>query len=246
MVNETESGIYVANKNLPCVLELTCSFQASTSYATGFIIDESGYVLTNAHVVTDSASNRFVYEALQIKGKFYNSKEEYTLNIIDYDIDLDLALLKFEKNDLALKAVSVAASKDLPFGATVFTLGNAEGYGISMTKGIISAPLKNFKDTETGVVSQVIQIDAAVNSGSSGGPLLNIDGDVIGIISFKIKKNNNGSIIDGIGFAIPSEVFMLFIKNTLNKSDTTDFDGANAEEQSEDEEADEQELDMAA
>jgi len=96
------------------------------------------------------------------------------------------------------------------------------------------------------VVSQVIQIDAAVNSGSSGGPLLNIDGDVIGIISFKIKKNNNGSIIDGIGFAIPSEVFMLFIKNTLNKFDTTDFDGANAEEQSEDEEADEQELDMAA
>lgn len=209
-LNEYEAGIDVANKNLPSVLELTCSFQASVSHATGFIIDDRGFVLTNAHVVTDSV-DRFVYDAVEIKGNFYNSSKEYLLNIIDYDIEKDLALLKFQRNDLTLKAVSTGNSDNLSYGATIFTLGNAEGNRISMTKGIISVPKISFKDEDTHQVNEFIQIDAAINNGSSGGPVMDIKGNVIGIISFKIKKP--GTFVEGIGFAIPSKVFLQFYED---------------------------------
>src|SRR5690554_5316398 len=101
IINEDEAGIKVANKALPCVLELTSTFQASTSYATGFIIDERGYVITNAHAVTSKAGN-FVYEAIKIEGKFYNSNEKYILDIIAYDEEQDIAVLKFRRNDITL------------------------------------------------------------------------------------------------------------------------------------------------
>ncbi|HHU43529.1 MAG: trypsin-like peptidase domain-containing protein [Bacillota bacterium] len=221
IVNEYESGIEVANKALPCVLELSAHFQASKSYATGFIIDDRGYVLTNAHAVTDKAGN-IIYEAVEIKGKFYNSSEEYLLDIIAFDDEKDIAVLKFRRNDLTLSALEVGDSKNLSYGATIFTLGNAEGYGISMSKGIISVPQKNFKDSQTGITNQVIQIDAAVNSGSSGGPLLNIEGKVIGMISFKVKNEDDVNV-EGIGFAIPSEIFMNFYYDSLDiSSDRTE------------------------
>ncbi len=211
IINENEAGIVVANKNLPSVLELICTFQASESYATGFIIDENGYVLTNAHVVTSSVDN-FIYDALSIKGKFYNSNAEYHLDIIKYDSVKDLALLKFKRNDLTLNAVEVGNSENLEHGATVFALGNAEGNGISMTKGIVSIPKIIFNDKETNEANEYIQTNAAVNSGCSGGPILNIKGQVIGMVSFKIKKTD----VEGIGFAIPSRVFMNFLSNNSN------------------------------
>lgn len=225
IINESEAGIEVANKNLPSVLELTCTFQASMSYATGFVIDDSGYVLTNAHVITDSIDN-FVYDALEIKGKFYNSTQEYELTIVKYDINKDLALLKFKRNDLTLRAVDVGNSENLSYGATIFALGNAEGSRISMTKGIISVPKITFKDNNTNDLNEYIQIDAAVNNGSSGGPILDIKGNVIGIITFKIKRP--GTFVDGIGFAIPSKVFINFMQTnsttSLEEIDTLEQD----------------------
>lgn len=213
IINENEAGVDVAKLALPSVLELTCEFQASISSGTGFIIDDKGYVITNAHVVTESL-DRFIYEALEIKGKFYNSTVTYLFDLIAYDVEKDLAILKFQRNDLVLKAVSIGNSEFLSFGATIFTLGNPEGNGICMTKGIISIPKVMFKDTKTGIVNEVIQIDAPVNSGSSGGPLLDIEGKVIGIISFKIKNTDKN--IEGIGFAIPSRLFMQYFSTTIS------------------------------
>ncbi|MFW5779967.1 MAG: S1C family serine protease [Bacillota bacterium] len=207
VVNEYESGIDVASTALPCVLELTSRFQASTSYATGFIVEERGYVITNAHAVTDTAGS-FIYEATSVEAKFYNSNEKYDLDIIAFDVERDIAVLKFRRNDITLSALEIGNSQNLSYGATVFTLGNAEGYGLSMTKGIISVPRRTFRDSQSGTSNEVIQVDAAVNSGSSGGPLLNIEGQVIGLISFKVK--NNGASVEGIGFAIPSDIFIEF------------------------------------
>lgn len=197
------------------MLELTCSFQASVSSATGFIVDERGYVITNAHVVTNTV-DRFVYEASEISANFNRSEEKYLLDIIAYDIEKDLAVLKFQRNDLTLTAVTIGDSENLSYGATIFTLGNAEGYGIAMTKGIISVPIRKFKDSETNIISEVIQIDAAINNGSSGGPLINIEGQVIGIISFKIKKTDTR--VEGIGFAIPSKNFMEFFNGAVSQA----------------------------
>lgn len=225
-LNDNEAGVNVANKNLPSVLELTCTFQASISYATGFIVTESGYVLTNAHVVTDSV-DRFVYEAIEIKGKFYNSAQEYILKIIDYDTEKDMALLKFQRNDLTLRAVTTTNSEGLNYGATIYTLGNAEGQRLSMTKGIISVPKINVKDKETSILNEYIQIDAAVNNGSSGGPVMDINGDVIGMITFKIKKP--GTFVEGIGFAIPSKVFLNYIK-TITEGTPPQENGEELEE----------------
>lgn len=213
-INDDEAGVIVAKANLSSVIELTCSFQASSSASSGFIISDEGFVLTNAHSVTASA-DRFIYEATEIKGKFYNSNEEYTFDIIAYDVEKDLAILKFKRNDLVLKPVVVGNSRNLNYGATVFTLGNAEGNGISMTKGIISTPKVLFKDSVTGIANEAIQIDAAINKGSSGGPLLDRKGKVIGIISFKIKDLDKS--IEGIGFAIPSNTFMKYYNSIINE-----------------------------
>lgn len=211
-INENEAGEKIAAQVMPSVLELTCTFQASVSSATGFIVDERGYVLTNAHVVTNTV-DRFVYEANDITGSFNRSSEKYKLDIVAYDIEKDLAVLKFRRNDLTLKVVTIGNSQLLTYGTTIFTLGNAEGYGIAMTKGIISVPIRKFKDNETQIVSEVVQFDAAVNNGSSGGPLINLNGEVVGIISFKIKQTDTR--VEGIGFAIPSSIFMDYFHNAV-------------------------------
>lgn len=212
VINEDESGEKVASKVMPSVVELTCNFQASISYGTGFVVDDRGYVLTNAHVVTTSI-DRFVYEANEISANFNRSEEKYLLDIVAYDIEKDLAVLKFKRSDLALTAVTIGNSEVLTYGTTIYALGNAEGYGIAMTKGIISVPMRKFKDSQTQIISEVIQFDAAVNNGSSGGPLINIDGEVVGIISFKIQQKDTK--IEGIGFAIPSKIFINYFHTAV-------------------------------
>lgn len=212
VINEVEAAEKVASKVMPSIVELTCSFQASISYGTGFIVDDRGYVLTNAHVVT-STIERFVYEANKISARFNRSDEEYLLDIVAYDIEKDLAVLKFKRSDLTLPAVTIGNSEMLTYGTTIFAMGNAEGYGISMTKGIVSVPIRKFKDSETQIVSEVVQFDASVNNGSSGGPLLNIEGEVVGVISFKIKQKETR--VEGIGFAIPSKTFMPYFHTAI-------------------------------
>ena len=85
-------------------------------------VDERGYVLTNAHVVTNTV-DRFVYEANDITGSFNRSSEKYKLDIVAYDIEKDLAVLKFRRNDLTLKLSPIGNSQLLTYGTTIFTLG---------------------------------------------------------------------------------------------------------------------------
>lgn len=165
----------------------------SEGAGTGIIISEDGYVLTNNHVIDGSGS----VVATTIDGV------ELSAEIIDTDPDKDLALLKIE-SEVDLVAVKIGDSDDLKVGESVIAIGNVLGkYSNSVTKGIISGlgrPIITSGSSLYGNLHELddlIQTDTAINSGNSGGPLVNLEGEVIGI----------NTAIDGtaqnIGFAVP-------------------------------------------
>jgi serine protease Do len=158
------------------------------SLGSGFIIDASGLVVTNNHVIADSD------EISVILNDGTNLKAE----IVGRDTKTDLALLRV-KSDKPLKAVKFGDSDKLRLGEWVIAIGNPFSLGGTVTAGIVSA--RN-RDINSGPYDNYIQTDAAINRGNSGGPLFNLDGQVIGV-NTAIISPSGGSI--GIGFAVPSK-----------------------------------------
>jgi serine protease Do len=156
---------------------------------SGFIIDPSGTVVTNNHVVGEAAK---VSVTLQDNSK-------YTAKIIGRDPRTDIAVLKI-KADKPLPYVSLGDSNAAQIGDWVIAVGNPFGLGGSVTTGIISA---RGRDIHAGQFDDFLQIDAPINRGNSGGPTFNLKGEVIGI-NTAIYSPNGGSV--GIGFAVPSNV----------------------------------------
>lgn len=195
--------------------------QSYTSQGTGFIVNEDGYIITNSHVVTaeDETTTRKVnYTKRDVKVNYAEDNNYIDVEIVYYDIDLDLAILKIDDEIENLKYVNFFNLTDpdsdkyetddavkLIYGETAIAVGNANGYGISVTKGVVSVPLRYFDDN--GNTIQAIQTDAAINSGNSGGPLVNLYGSVIGVNSFKIVTTTSESL----GYAIPSNVVMKYL-----------------------------------
>jgi serine protease Do len=158
------------------------------SLGSGFIIDPSGLVVTNNHVIADAD------EVTVILNDGTNLKAE----IVGRDKKVDLALLRV-KTDLPLKAVKFGDSDKLRLGEWVIAIGNPFSLGGTVTAGIVSA--RN-RDINSGPYDNYIQTDAAINRGNSGGPLFNLNGEVIGV-NTAIISPSGGSI--GIGFAVPSK-----------------------------------------
>ncbi len=156
---------------------------------SGFIIDPSGYVVTNNHVVGDAAKVQVILQ----------DKTKYTARIVGRDTKTDLAVLKI-KADKPLPYVAFGNSSDAQVGDWVMAVGNPFGLGGTVTTGIISA---RGRDINEGPYDDFLQIDAPINRGNSGGPTFNLNGQVIGI-NTAIYSPNGGSV--GIGFAIPSNV----------------------------------------
>ncbi|MCA9089465.1 MAG: trypsin-like peptidase domain-containing protein [Planctomycetaceae bacterium] len=153
---------------------------------TGVIIDERGYIVTNFHVVEDA-------ELLRVTLK---DKSSYFARVIDTDPREDLALIKIDATK-PLSVMPMGTSSDLMLGEDVAAIGNAFGYEHSVSRGIISALGRDVEVNEHQAYRNLIQTDAAINPGNSGGPLINADGELIGI---------NVAIRAGaqkIGFAIP-------------------------------------------
>jgi serine protease Do len=163
----------------------------AVSLGSGFIIDTSGLVVTNNHVI-DGAD-----EITVILQDDTNLKAE----VVGRDTKVDLALLKV-KTDHPLVAVSFGDSDKSRVGEWVMAVGNPYGLGGTVTAGIVSARAREINNNE-GIYDDFIQTDAAINRGNSGGPLFNMDGEVIGI-NTAIFSPSGGSI--GIGFAIPSQL----------------------------------------
>ncbi|QFT60443.1 putative periplasmic serine endoprotease DegP-like precursor [Sulfitobacter sp. THAF37] len=160
----------------------------SSALGSGFVISEDGYVVTNNHVI-DGAD--------EITVEFF-SGEELTAKVIGTDPNTDIALLKVEA-DGPLPYVSFGDSNEARVGDWVIAMGNPLGQGFSVSAGIVSARNRAL----SGTYDDYIQTDAAINRGNSGGPLFNMDGQVIGV-NTAILSPNGGSI--GIGFSMAANV----------------------------------------
>ncbi|RAI31871.1 Do family serine endopeptidase [Rhodoplanes serenus] len=159
-----------------------------SSLGSGFVIDPSGIVVTNNHVISDADEVTVIF----------NDGSRLKAEVIGRDQKIDLALLRV-KSDKPLKAVTFGDSDKLRIGEWVVAIGNPYSLGGTVTAGIVSA--RN-RDINSGPYDNYIQTDAAINRGNSGGPLFNLDGEVVGI-NTAIYSPSGGSI--GIGFAVPSK-----------------------------------------
>jgi serine protease Do len=159
------------------------------SLGSGFVIDPSGLIVTNNHVIAD---------ADEITANLGDGRK-FTAKVIGVDDKTDVALLKVEA-PVPLEAVKFGRSQSLRVGDWVLAIGNPFGFGGTVTAGIVSAL---DRDINSGPYDHYIQTDASINRGNSGGPLFNIGGEVVGI-NTAIMSPTGGSI--GIGFSVPSEI----------------------------------------
>jgi serine protease Do len=167
----------------------------SSSLGSGFVVDSTGIVITNNHVVGDANDIVVIFtDGRKLKAK-----------VIGKDAKVDVAVLKVE-SDKPLKTVKFGDSDKMRVGDGVMAVGNPFGLGETVTAGIISARNRNI---ESGPYDDFLQTDASINKGNSGGPLFNMEGEVIGI-NTAILSPSGGSI--GIGFATPSASVMPVIE----------------------------------
>lgn len=216
----SNTAIYAANKALPSIVGISISYnvrafgmsQSAEATGSGVIISKDGYILTNNHVVSSSDSSYYyqVSEATKITVSLYNSEEKYEATIIGTDEQTDLAIIKIEADNLT--PAELGDSSTCKIGEFVLAVGNPLGLETSVTSGIISA-LDRDITIQDGSVYNVMQTDCAINSGNSGGALINSNGQVIGINTLKLAGNG----IEGVGFAIPIndtiEVYEQLIKH---------------------------------
>ena len=176
----------------------------ATALGSGFIIDKKGIVVTNNHVIQGA-------EDIIVS---VNGSTEYKAKIIGTDPYMDLAVLQIE-SDEKFKPVSFGDSDKARIGDWVIAIGNPFGFGGSVTSGIISSRNRDIGLTR---YDDFIQTDASINLGNSGGPLFNLDGEVIGINTAIIAPGQSGSI--GIGFAIPSNSASKVINQLIKFGET--------------------------
>lgn len=185
--------------------------QKFRSTGTGFIITDDGYIVTNAHVIY----NEDYAEAVDVTVLF-SDETEHEASIIAFDPETDIAVLKVDETKL--KPSVLGNSDELRVGELVIAVGNPLGFDLfgTVTSGIVSALNRKININEKNM--NLIQTDAAVNSGNSGGPLLNSCGQVIGINSAKMSSSySNGSAsVEGLCFAIPIKEAKAIIDDLIN------------------------------
>lgn len=205
LTNYSDTAIYAAQKALPSMVSISVEYdvnymgmkKAVAGSGSGVIISEDGYILTNNHVISSADSSSFyqVSDAKSIKVKIYGDETEYEAEIIGTDSQTDLAVLKIDKTGLT--PAELGDSSSIQIGEFVLAIGNPYELDYSVTAGIISA--LNREMTVENTTYNVIQADCAINSGNSGGALVNSKGQVIGITTLKLA----GEGIEGVSFAIP-------------------------------------------
>ena len=175
----------------------------ASSLGSGFIVDKEGTVITNNHVINNA-------EDIVVRV----GEKEYKAKIVGADPYMDIAVLKIDSKD-TFTPVKFGDSDKARVGDWVMAIGNPFGLGGTVTAGIISARNRDINLTR---YDDFIQTDASINQGNSGGPLFNMDGDVVGINTAIIAPNQSGSI--GIGFAIPSNAASSVIDQLVKFGET--------------------------
>jgi S1-C subfamily serine protease len=178
-----------------------------TATGSGFVIDTEGHLLTNNHVVEG---------ADRIQVKLGDSETAHTATVVGTDPATDLALLDVEAPAGQLHPLALGRSSDMEVGDPVVAIGNPFGLDRTVTSGIVSALQRQIEAPDGFSITNVIQTDAAINPGNSGGPLINADGEVIGINS-QIATGGGGNGNVGIGFAIPIDT----VRAEIHELETT-------------------------
>ncbi len=185
--------------------------QNLSATGTGIVYSSDGYIVTNAHVIYDEEYTSSAASSVTV---VTNDKKEYNASIVAYDTEADIAVLKV--NATGLNAAKFGDSDNISVGDNVVAIGNPLGLDLfnTVTSGIISGLNRNITINDTEMT--LIQTDAAINSGNSGGPLINANGEVIGINSSKMSSNYSQTSIEGIGFAMPSNYAQQVISDLIN------------------------------
>ena len=170
--------------------------QTLQSLGSGFIIDPAGYIVTNQHVVERAADLKI--HVTTNDGKTYNA------HYITGDDKTDLAFIKIDA-ETAFPSISLDNISPNLLGQTVIVVGNAVGYGSSISRGVLSATKRDITVDETDYKG-LVQTDAAINPGNSGGPVIDLSGRLVGISSAKMAFTPQGVPTQGMGFAIPADV----------------------------------------
>jgi len=177
--------------------------QTLQSLGSGFIIDPAGYIITNQHVVERAADLKI--HVTTNDGKTYNA------HYITGDDKTDLAFIKIDaKTDFPFVSLDDISPNIL--GQTVIIVGNAVGYGSSISRGVLSAVDRNITVDDIDY-KNLVQTDAAINPGNSGGPVIDISGRLVGISSAKMAFTPQGIPTQGLGFAIPADV----VRDSVNR-----------------------------
>jgi S1-C subfamily serine protease len=187
----------------PGVVQIT----ATRALGSGFVIDKAGHIVTNGHVVAGA-------KTVQVS---FSNNESYKAKIVGVDPSTDLAVLRVDAGSRALTPLTLGNSDDVHVGDQVVAIGNPFGLARTATAGIVSALQRQITapDEYQATIDHVIQTDAAINHGNSGGPLLDADGKVIGV-NAQIDTGNTGEQGNvGIGFAIPSNTVRSVVAQLL-------------------------------
>ena len=185
----------------PAVVEIAVATTDGEQVSgAGFVVGDDGYVVTNAHVVEDAAQTTIIT----------TNEDEYSAKIIGVDGKTDIALLQVEQ-PLGLAPARFGDSDNVRVGNTVFAIGNPYGLGNSVSLGIISA---KERDILSGPYDNFLQTDAAINQGNSGGPLFNLQGEIIGMNTAIFSADGRNQ---GLGFATPANTVQ-WVVNQLQKN----------------------------
>jgi len=185
--------------------------QRSEATGSGFVIDAGGDILTNTHVIDGATPDSITVQ--------FADKKTVKATVVGKDPSTDLALLKVDPEGLALKALPLGSSKDVHVGDPTIAIGNPFGLDRTLTTGVVSALQRQIQAPNGFAIKDVIQTDAAITPGNSGGPLIDSAGRVIGINS-QIETGGGGAQGNvGIGFAVPIDTAKSILAN-LKKGET--------------------------
>lgn len=189
----------IYDKCSPSVVGVSCTLRSGTATGTGIIISSDGYIMTNAHVIEDAVTVMIVDA----------DSNQYEAEIIGYDSQTDLAVLKIEADGLT--ACEFGISDELRIGELVVAIGNPLGFDLygSLTTGVVSGLNRTL--TIGDYEMNLIQTNASINNGNSGGPLIDAYGRVIGITSAKVASTYG----EGLGFAIPIDEALPIVEDLI-------------------------------
>jgi S1-C subfamily serine protease len=180
-----------------------------TATGSGFVIDSEGHILTNNHVIEGAGT---------VEVKLGDSEKKYEAEVVGTDPGTDIALLEVEAPAKELHPLTLGHSGEVEVGDPVVAIGNPFGLDRTVTSGIVSALQRQIQAPNGFSINHVIQTDAAINPGNSGGPLIDSQGEVIGINS-QIATGGGGNGNVGIGFAIPIDTIRAEIKQLETKGE---------------------------